>query len=214
MADVVDAAQVTAAPAASSPLVRTADLAKAFGAPQALRSCSFELLPGEVHAIVGENGSGKSTLVKILTGVHRPDAGTIALPGRDAAPDSPAAALASGVIAVFQEVLVVGPRSVLDNVWIGTDGLWRARRPDSEKRERAKALLDELLGAAPALDRPVEELSLSDRQAVSIVRALVRDPKVLILDEATSALDVATRDRLFGIVARLAAEGTGVIFIS
>src|SRR3954451_17024824 len=206
MADVGGAAQVTAAPAARSPLVRTADLAKAFGATQALRSCSFELLPGKVHAVVGENGSGKSTLVKILTGVHRPDAGEIRLPaGLDAAPDSPAAALAAGVIAVFQEVLVVGPRSVLENVWAGTEGLVRARVSQAEKRERAKALLDELLGSAPPLDRPVEELSLSDRQSISIVRALVRDPKVLILDEATSALDDATRDRLFAIVARVAA---------
>ena len=197
-----------------APLVRTADLTKAFGATQALRSCTFDLRAGEVHAVIGENGSGKSTLVKILTGVHRPDSGTIAVLGREEAPHSPADAIEAGIITVFQEVLVVGPRSVLANVWTGTDGLVRARRSESEKRERAKALLDELLGTAPPLDRAVEELSLSDRQAISIVRALVREPKVLILDEATSALDVATRDRLFAIVRRLASEGTGVIFIS
>jgi ABC-type sugar transport system ATPase subunit len=208
---------VTVQPAETqtAPLVRTESLAKAFGATQALRTCSFELRPGEVHAIIGENGSGKSTLVKILTGVHRPDRGTVVLPGgRGGAPDSPADALAAGIIAVFQEVLVVGSRSVLDNVWTGTEGLLRAARSDAEKRERAKALLDEVLGQAPPLDLPVELLSLSERQAISIVRALVREPKVLILDEATSALDVATRDRLFAIVGRLAATGTGVIFIS
>ena len=198
----------------STPLIRTRDLAKAFGATQALKSCSFELRAGEVHAIIGENGSGKSTLVKILTGVHRSDSGVVELPGGGAAPASPADAVAAGVITVFQEVLVVGPRSVLDNVWTGTEGLWRNRLPDAEKRTRATRLLDELLGEVPPLDQPVEELSLSDRQACSIVRALVREPKVLILDEATSALDVATRDRLFRIVGRLAAAGTGVIFIS
>ena len=80
--------------------------------------------------------------------------------------------------------------------------------------ERAGAALTELLGIEPALERPVEELSISDRQACCIVRALVRDPKVLILDEATSALDVATRDRLFAILRRLAASGVAVVFIS
>ena len=196
-------------------LIRTQELAKAFGPTQALRRCSFELAAGEVHAVIGENGSGKSTLVKILTGVHRPDGGTILIPGaRTEAPGSPSAALAAGIVAVFQEVLVVGPRSVLDNIWSGTDGLFRVRRSEAEKREIAGRLLTELLVSPPALDRAVEELSLSDRQAVAIVRALAREPEVLILDEATSALDVATRDRLFGIVRRIAAEGKGVIFIS
>jgi ABC-type sugar transport system ATPase subunit len=216
MPNPLDFEAVEATAAGSPPVVRTAGLAKAFGATQALRSCTFELLPGEVHAIIGENGSGKSTLVKILTGVHRPDAGTVQIlpDGRAGAPGSPVEAIAAGVAAVFQEVLVVGPRSVLDNIWVGTEGLWRGRVPEAERRRRARELLEELLGVAPPLDRPVEELALSDRQACSIVRALVREPRLLILDEATSALDVATRDRLFAIVHRLAAAGTGVLFIS
>jgi ABC-type sugar transport system ATPase subunit len=216
MANRVDFEPVEVAANGSAPVVRTEGLAKAFGATQALRSCTFELLPGEVHAIIGENGSGKSTLVKILTGVHRPDAGVVQVrpDGREGAPHSPAEALTAGVAAVFQEVLVVGSRSVLDNVWVGTEGLWRRGLPEPERRRRATELLEELLGTAPPLDRPVEELPLSDRQACSIVRALVREPRLLILDEATSALDVATRDRLFAIVHRLAAGGTGVLFIS
>src|SRR3954454_9134018 len=112
MADVVAAAQVNAAPAAGAPLLRTADLAKSFGATQALRDASFELLPGEVHAIVGENGSGKSTLVKILTGVHAPDAGEIEIEGAPARPlASPRAARERGIATVFQEVLVAEARS-------------------------------------------------------------------------------------------------------
>jgi ABC-type sugar transport system ATPase subunit len=197
------------------PLVKTADLAKSFGPTQALRACSFELLPGEVHAIIGENGSGKSTLVKILAGVHRPDSGGIRLPGGvDRSPDSPGEAHGLGIAPVFQEVLVVGPRSVLDNVWLGTEGLLRTTVSAAEKRRLAAELLEQLLGNVPPLDLPVELMSLSDRQAVAIVRALARRPQVLILDEATSALDVATRDRLFAILARLAGDGTGVIFIS
>ncbi|TKA10521.1 sugar ABC transporter ATP-binding protein [Actinacidiphila oryziradicis] len=117
-------------------------------------------------------------------------------------------------MAVYQEVLVVGPRSVLENVWLGADGVFRRRVSGSEKRAKATAVLSELLERVPDLDTPVEHLSLSDRQACGIARALVREPKVLILDEATSALDVATRDRLFAAVARRKATGISVLFVS
>jgi ABC-type sugar transport system ATPase subunit len=204
----------TSAPA-SQVALRVSNAAKAFGATQALRSASLEVRAGEIHAIVGENGSGKSTLVKLLAGVHRPDEGQIAV--GDATVDqlgSPKESLRAGVATVFQEVLVVEPRSVLENVWVGTDGLFRDRTPAATKRERASAALGELLDTPPPLDLPAEALSLSDRQACCIARALVREPRILILDEATSALDVATRDRLFAILRRLAGEGVGVIFIS
>jgi ABC-type sugar transport system ATPase subunit len=115
---------------------------------------------------------------------------------------------------VFQEVLVVEARSVLENVWLGSDGLFVSRIGVGERRRRAGEVLEGLLGVAPALDVAVEALSLSDRQACGIARALVRDPSVLILDEATSALDVATRDRLFGVLKARAAAGCAVIFIS
>jgi ABC-type sugar transport system ATPase subunit len=201
--------------AAEAVALRVSDLAKAFGATQALRSCSFELRAGEVHCIVGENGSGKSTLVKILSGVHVPDGGAIELHGQPAgALSSPRRAAAAGIATVFQEVLVVEPRSVLDNVWMGTDGVFATKVPAAQRRERATQVLDALLGQAPPLDMPVEQLSLSERQACCLARALVRDPRILILDEATSALDVQTRDRLFALVRERAAMGVSTIFIS
>ncbi|WP_329321267.1 sugar ABC transporter ATP-binding protein [Streptomyces sp. NBC_01262] len=189
-------------------------LAKSFGATRALRSCSLRLLAGEVHALMGENGSGKSTLVKILTGVHAPDTGGFQVGGRTVRFGGPAAAIDAGVMAVYQEVLVVGPRSVLENVWLGADGVFRRKVAEADKRARAAAVLGELLERVPGLDTPVEQLSLSDRQACGIARALVREPKVLILDEATSALDVATRDRLFAALARRKAAGMSVLFVS
>jgi ABC-type sugar transport system ATPase subunit len=196
-------------------LIRVTGVAKAFGETQALRDASFELLSGEVHAIVGENGSGKSTLVKILTGVHAPDSGELELEGAPASSlTSPRAARERGIATVFQEVLVAEARSVLDNVWLGHEGLWRTRVSTRDKRARARELFDQLLARPLDLDTPVEELSLSDRQACCIVRALLHEPRVLMLDEATSALDVATRDRLFAIVARLSAGGVGIVFIT
>jgi ABC-type sugar transport system ATPase subunit len=191
------------------------DLAKAFGATRALKSCSLDVKIGEVHAVIGENGSGKSTLVKILTGVHLPDRGTIRVRDQETPGlRSPRAALDLGVVAVLQETLVAGSRSVLDNIWLGSDDLFRVNVPRSVKTQRAKAILEELLESPPALDRPVEELSISDRQACCIARALVRNPKLLILDEATSALDVTTCDALFRIVRRSAGDGVSVLFIS
>jgi ABC-type sugar transport system ATPase subunit len=208
-------AAVADAGSTSAPLIRVTGLGKAFGETQALRDASFELLAGEVHAIVGENGSGKSTLVKILTGVHAPDAGEIEIEGAPARPlASPRAAREHGIATVFQEVLVAEARSVLDNVWLGHEGLLRNRLGAREKRARVQELLDELLDRKLDLDSTAEELSLSDRQACCIVRALLHRPRVLMLDEATSALDVATRDRLFEMVGRLSRDGVGVVFIT
>ncbi len=210
------AVAVETPPTSNSPelLVRVEHAAKAFGPTRALRDCSFELRAGEVHALVGENGSGKSTLVKILSGVHVPDSGRVEVAGSEVQLRSPKAAQDRGIATVFQEVLVARDCSVLDNVWLGADATWRARVPGREKRRLAKAALEELLGRPVDLSAVVDELSLSDRQACCIVRALLRRPRILILDEATSALDVATRDRLFALVGRLVAEGVGVVFIT
>ena len=200
-------------PAAAA--LRVSGLAKSFGATRALRSCSFALAPGEVHAIIGENGTGKSTMVKILTGAMRPDQGSIEIAGRELPSfPHPKAAIRAGIAGVFQNVMVVGAQSVLDNLWLGTDGLIRRGVEESVRRARGAEVLGKLLASPPPLDVPAETLALSERQACAIARALLRDPNVLILDEATSALDVETRDRLFAILRRLATQGSSTIFIS
>jgi ABC-type sugar transport system ATPase subunit len=195
-------------------LLRVQHLAKAFGPTQALRDLSLELRRGEVLSIMGENASGKSTLVKVLSGVHRPDSGTIELAGQPLPPlHSPRQAQAMGIATVFQEILVVPQQPVLTNIWLGSDGVLRRRVQPEQRRARGRTVLAELIDDPP-LQAPVGSLPLSDRQAVCVARALVREPRILILDEATSTLDVATRDRLFRVIRRLRAAGTGILFIS
>jgi ABC-type sugar transport system ATPase subunit len=197
--------------AVPAPRLLATGIAKSFGATHALIRADLEVRPGEVHTVLGENGSGKSTLVKIVSGVHRPDRGSLLLDGVPAADlRTPARARARGISTVFQEVLTVHGRSILENVWLGS----RSAVGAAERRRRAGDVLERLLGVGVDVDRPVESLSLSGRQACCIARSLVAQPQVLVLDESTSALDVATRDRLFAIVRELTATGTAVVFIS
>ena len=198
---------------AEVPLLRVSGVTKSFGATPALTDGSFELRPGEVHALVGENGSGKSTLVKVISGVHRPDRGSTEFYGQQLRLRNPQAAQGLGVITVFQEVLVAESCSVLENVWLGSDTL-ASRTPLKEKRARAAETIEQLLGRQLDLNLRAEDLSLADRQVCCIARALVRRPKVLVLDESTAALDIATRDRLFEVVRGIAVSGVGVIFIT
>ena len=211
----VDDGASLASTAPVEPLVSLRSIRKAFGPTVAVRDASFDVLAGEVHALMGENGSGKSTLVKILSGVHSPDSGTIIVAGAaHRSFSSPEQALRSGIATVFQEVLAVPNRSVLDNLWLGADGVFRTRKSARDRKRRATEVLAELLEAPPALDTLVGDLELSDRQACAIARAMLRDPDLLVLDEATSALDFDTRTRLFGMLRRRATTGAGAILIT
>lgn len=188
-------------------------VAKAFGATHALVEANVEIHAGEVHAVMGENGSGKSTLVKVLSGVHRPDRGSLTVDGH-VTPwlSSPARSRASGISTVFQEVLTVPGRSILENVWLGS-GIDPGLRT-GERRKRAGQALEALLGRSIDPDASVDSLSLSERQACCIARSLVAEPSLLILDESTTSLDAATRDRLFAVLRERTSEGVSVLFIS
>ncbi|MER6159371.1 sugar ABC transporter ATP-binding protein [Streptomyces sp. NPDC001868] len=209
-------AEVAPPPAVGETMrIEAVGVTKSFGATRALSSGALRLRPGEVHTVIGENGSGKSTLVKILSGVHTMDGGTLAVDGTPVDRiASPRRARELGIATVFQEVLTVASRSVLDNVWLGADGVVRRTVPGAERRRRAREILDRLAVVPIDLDVPAGTLSLSQRQLCCIARALVMDPRVLILDESTSALDLDSRDRLFEVVREVTAAGTSVLFIS
>ena len=196
------------------PVVELDDVTHRYGATVALRGCRLSISAGEVHGLVGENGSGKSTVVKLLSGIMRPTEGQVLIGGRPVELRSPSRAHRHGVVTVFQETLIADERNGLENVFAGTDGLLRRGRRAGAERQAAADVL-EALGVSPSLlTASPFQLSLADRQVLTLTRALVRSWELLILDEATSALDLATRDRLFELLSRYRRDGRSVLFVS
>jgi ribose transport system ATP-binding protein len=210
--DVIAAAKPEVLATSAVDAVSVRDVSKSFGEAHALRRCSFAARGGEVHAIVGENGSGKSTLAKLLAGVLYPDSGVIQVNGET--PTDPHAAREMGITVVFQEILVVDGATVLDNLFVGDDGLFRARLSQREKRIRAHGMLGRLVGAPVDLDAIVDELPLNTRQWIVISRALLGKPRVVVFDESTAALDHSSVERFFDVVRQLRAEGACVLIVT
>lgn len=186
---------------------------KRFGATQALGNAQLHVATGQIHTLLGENGSGKSTMVKIIGGVQRADTGTLTLNGHPLNFNNPRQANDAGIATVFQEVLTAPSQSVLDNIWLGSDGIFKKNLSAAERRRIASETLEKLVDGVD-LTAPAGAFPLSIRQAIGIARALVRNPRVLILDESTAALDVLTRDRLFAEMRRLKSQGASILFIS
>jgi rhamnose transport system ATP-binding protein len=198
----------------AEPLARLEAISKRFGATQALDGVSLELRPAEAHALVGENGAGKSTLVKILAGVHQPDAGRIVLDGRLVQIHGPAHARELGIAVVHQEPSLFPDLSVAENVFLGHQPTTRLGRIDwARMRRDAERLFDKLdVGILPA--SPVRGLSMADQQLVEIAKALSLDARILIMDEPTASLSLHEVERLFSIVRPLRDRGLGVLFVS
>jgi ABC-type sugar transport system ATPase subunit len=201
-------------PMVDAPVLEARHAAKSFGATLALVDGNIVVRRGEVLALLGENGSGKSTLVKLLSGVLRPDTGEIFMDGHPVDLPTPHAATRTGVVTVFQEILIAPDRSILDNLWLGNGSAADTRRNRRRQREAATELLAELSPGFPPLDTPVSKLDLMQRQLCVVARALLHHPRVLVLDEATSTLDVTLRDRVFEKVRDLCSNGMAAIFIS
>ena len=194
--------------------LRLTGIRKSFGATLALRGVSLEIAPGEVHALIGENGAGKSTLMKILSGAHAADAGTMELGGQPYAPANPHDARLKGVAMIYQELNLALHLPAGENILLGAEsarGGWIDR---GASRARAREALAQLGHADLDLDRPAGSFSIATQQIIEIARALLTRPRVLIMDEPTSSLTQADTARLFEAIGRLRAQGVAIIYIS
>lgn len=197
----------------TTPALRLAGITKRFGNLVANDGISLSLAPGEVLALLGENGAGKSTLVSILFGHYVADAGSIEVFGQPLPPGRPDAALAAGIGMVHQHFTLADNMTVLDNVMVGTEALWRPL----SRRGQARAKLAELgerFGLAVSPDARVGSLSVGEKQRVEILKALYRGARVLILDEPTAVLTPQEAQALFATLREFVAQGLAVIFIS
>jgi rhamnose transport system ATP-binding protein len=197
-----------------TPVLALEHAQKSFGAVRALEDGDIELLEGEVHGLVGENGAGKSTLVKILAGVHRPEAGRLMLGGEEAIFDNAKQSQAAGIAIIFQEPTLFPDLTVAENIFVGAQPLKRFRRIDGRRMRREAAAVFEQLGVRLDPDRIARGLSIADQQLVEIAKALTTNARVIVMDEPTAALTTTEVDRLFSIVETLRARGSSVLFVS
>ncbi len=199
------------------PLVIMKDVKKQFPGVTALDGISFDIMPGEVHVLLGENGAGKSTLMKILSGVHKPTDGKITINGTEFTALTPKDSRSCGISVIYQELSVINELSIQENLFVGrlpTKSAGPFRIIDQRTiTDRAKELLDKV-GLHRQPDTAVEELSISEKQQVEIAKALAADSKILIMDEPTTSLTSSEVRHLFAVIRQLKKEGRGIVFIS
>ena len=194
-------------------VLRMSGISKRYGSLSALQDVDFALARGEVMALLGENGAGKSTLVKILAGLERADAGAVEIEGQPIRLRSPSHSLQAGVAYVTQELSIVGPLSVAENICLGGRGqevVWtRARLADQVKPFLALVGLELIDPSVPA-----GSLSVAQQQLVEIARLLSRNARILILDEPTAALSDVEIEKVKAVVRKLASEGRSIIYVT
>jgi len=195
-------------------LLEVEHVSKSFPGVKALDDVEFHLKRGHVHALMGENGAGKSTLMKIIAGVYTPDSGSFRLKGQEIRLTSPLDALQYGIAMIHQELNLMGPMTVAENIWI-------RREPRNAlgfinhkaMRRNTQALFDRLeIPLHPEVE--VRDLSVANRQMVEIAKAVSYDSDVLIMDEPTSAITETEVEHLFKIIRALKADGKGIVYIT
>ncbi|MBB4220009.1 sugar ABC transporter ATP-binding protein [Variovorax guangxiensis] len=199
----------------TQPIVTIRDLSKSFAGVRALDRAQFELLPGEVHALMGENGAGKSTLMKVLAGVYRKDSGEVLLDGRPVDIESPRAAQALGIGIIHQELNLMNHLSAAQNIFIGREPRGRFGLFIDEEAMCCEAQrIFERMNLKLDPRTPVGELTVARQQMVEIAKALSFDSRVLIMDEPTAALNNEEVADLFRIIGRLRSRGVAIVYIS
>jgi ABC-type sugar transport system ATPase subunit len=199
-------------------LLRADAVSKSFGAVVALHDVTMEIVAGEITGLVGDNGAGKSTLIKILSGVLRPDAGTISFDGAQVDFASPAEARANGIETVYQDLALAGNMTVWANLYLGRELIRGPRFMHVLDKGAMLAGTDDMLrrfiANVPPIDEPVEALSGGQRQIVAIARAGAWGSKLILMDEPTAALGVAETKAVEDVIRGLKARGLTVLVIS
>jgi galactofuranose transport system ATP-binding protein len=197
-----------------SPTLEVRRVTKRFPGVLALDDVSFELRPGEVHALVGENGAGKSTLIKVITGVYRPDEGQVLFNGEEVSFADPRESQAAGISTIYQEINLIPLLSVAQNVFLGREPRNSLGLIDKASMNRAAAEILERYGIQADVTAPLRSLGLGVQQMVAIARAVSVDARAVIMDEPTSSLEAREVETLFGVIGQLREEGVGVIYVS
>lgn len=198
----------------SSSLLEVTDATKSFAGVKALRGVDLEVLPGEVHCILGQNGAGKSTLIKVLAGVHRPDEGTIRWRGEEVEIPDPQAALGLGIATMYQELDVVDGLTIAENIFLGHELAQGGFTKRSEAARQTRELLRRLGHGNLSPNAEVGQLSAANKQIVSMARALSHDIKLIIMDEPSAVLDTEEVKNLFHVVHELTNSGIAVVYIT
>lgn len=198
-------------------LVEMKNISKSFSGIYALKDINFNLMPGEVHVLLGENGAGKSTLMKILSGIYEPTSGTIVLDNNEYKKLTPKESSSYGISIIYQELSVIDALSIEENIFVGkipTKKSFGIPVVDyNYMRVKTKELLNRV-GLKKDTATIVGELSISEKQQVEIAKALAVNSKVIIMDEPTSSLTAEETNNLFKIIRQLKAEKVGIVYIS
>ncbi|MCR9121306.1 MAG: ATP-binding cassette domain-containing protein [Phyllobacteriaceae bacterium] len=216
MSTMMEQSTQTAHSDASPPLLSLNGIHKAFGGIVAIEELSLDLHPGEIVALVGDNGAGKSTLVKIISGVHRPTAGTIRLEGRETSFADASAARAHGIEVVYQDLALADQQTVYMNMFLGRELTHGPLRLLDRRRmiKDTEALVQELDVRIPSVRATIRDLSGGQRQGVAIARATRWASKLVLLDEPTAALGVAETAKVEKLILALKARNIAILIIS
>lgn len=198
----------------AAPLLQLKAVAKSFGAVPALNGVSFDLQVGEVHALLGENGAGKSTLIKLITGAHQPDRGSIEIAGERVRHLTPALAHKLGIACIYQQPALFPDLSVAENIAFRLEPASPVRIVKWSARRAHAAELLQRIGASISPEAEVCSLSMPEQQLVEIACAIGAGARIVIMDEPTASLTQPEVELLFGVVRDLRASGVGVIYIS